>query len=94
MTRRHFCDGLNDQAEKDHPFPEELKYTLDLTFSEGLDENGNDRVPYEPLLSGIPSLSAWVLHGIYQLYAAPRPVALSPCRPVTLSPCRPVALHG
>ena len=52
MTRRHFCDTLNDQAEKDHPFPDELKYTLDLTFTEGLDENGNDKVPYEPLNAG------------------------------------------
>ena len=52
MTRRHFCDTLNDQAEKDHPFPAELKYTLDLTFDEGLDENGDDKVPYEPLDSG------------------------------------------
>ena len=26
MGRRKFCDGLNAELEKEHPFPEELKY--------------------------------------------------------------------
>lgn len=54
-TRRNFCIKEQERLEKKFPFPEELKYTLELSYKDGLDDHGDMKVPYRPLESGPPS---------------------------------------
>lgn len=52
VRRRKFCVDQQKEREKKFPFPQELRYTLELTYKDGIDALGHLKNPFQSLESG------------------------------------------